>query len=129
MEIEIFSLCDHAQDISGKLFLIGTFDTLFGQGFPVIHPACAIAMRARFSRAEAGRHDLAISLVDQDGRNVLPELRAGLDVKMPNGNDFSTANIAIGIGALKFDKPGRYSIDLVMDGRHERSLPLLVKAH
>lgn len=127
MELDIFSLCDHAQDLGGKLCLIGTFDTLFGLGFPVLYPACAIALRARFSRPESGPHDLAISIVDEDGRNVMPERRTKLDINMAGGDDFSTANMAIGLGRLRFERPGRYFVDLTVDGRHKRSLPLVVR--
>ena len=34
MEIEIFTLCDYAQDMKGKLVLVGTFDTIFPKQYP-----------------------------------------------------------------------------------------------
>lgn len=125
MQVEIFSLCDFAQENLGKLTVVGTFDTLNSPMFPFVLPACSVAMRARFSRAEAGKHHFEVSFVDEDGKSFLQELKVDADVKIPAGQDSATLQLCLGIGQLLIPKPGKYSIDLVMDGRQELSLPLL----
>ncbi|MFH0922251.1 MAG: hypothetical protein V1913_18050 [Fibrobacterota bacterium] len=128
MEIEIFSLCDFAQDMGGKLVVIGTFDTLWAASFPYAHPMCSIATRIRFDRAESGKHSLKLFIVDQDGRNVLPPFDAMLEVAVPPNNDYSTTNFCINITPLALPKEGRYSIDFVLDGKRERSLPVFARS-
>lgn len=127
MEIEIFSLCDFAQDYGGKLSIIGTFDTIGAPSFPHLHPACSIAARIRFDRAEAGKHTLELFIVDQDGRQLVPPLKGDLDVAMPPAADFACINFCITLSQLRFEKEGRYSVDLVMDNERRRSLPVFVR--
>lgn len=45
MDIQVAVLCDYAADYQGKLCVQGAFDTLFARQFPVVHPACALALR------------------------------------------------------------------------------------
>jgi hypothetical protein len=126
MDIEIFSLCDHAQDFQGKLVIVGTFDTIWAKKFPSMHPSCALAARIRFTAEEAGRHALNLLIVDMDGRNIVPPLTGELNVARPRAGDTVTVNFVITIGQLRFQKPGRYSIDFLIDNTRQRSLPLLV---
>lgn len=127
MDIEIFALCDAATELAGKLNLLGTFDTLNVKQFPAVHPHCAIALRIRFRRIEEGDHKIRIEFVDEDGKAVGPKLDGGLNVKFPEGVQSVAVNMALGIGGLKFEKPGNYEINLAMDGRQIGSLPLNVK--
>ena len=50
MNIEAFLLCDAATGHQGKLNVLGAFDTIYAKQLPVIHPACAIALRIRFTK-------------------------------------------------------------------------------
>jgi len=128
MEIEIFSLCDFAQDMGGKLVVVGTFDTLWAGAFPYAHPMCSVASRMRFDRAESGKHSLKIFVVDQDGHEVMPPFDAILNVMVPPENDYTTVNFCINVTPLVLPREGRFSVDLVVDGRRERSLPVYAKA-
>jgi hypothetical protein len=127
MEIEIFTLCDYAQDMAGKLVIVGTFDTIWAPSFPNLHPACAIAARIRFERMEAGRHTIKLFIVDQDGKEVLPPLQAEINPIVPPGYDFATVNFSVNIAQLKLMHEGRFSIDLLIDGNRERSLPIYAR--
>jgi len=46
---------------------------------------------------------------------------------VPDNSHFVTANFIVSIQQLQFEKGGRYSIDVAIDGRQEVSIPLLVK--
>lgn len=126
MDIEIFTLCDHAQDFGGKLVIVGTFDNIWAGGFPCVHPACSITGRLRFDPHESGRHRIRINIVDEDGREIVPPLMGELDLRPPAGVGSVAANFVLTIGQLAFPKPGHYSIDLFLDDAHARSLPLSV---
>jgi hypothetical protein len=126
VEIEIFALCDAATDYSGKLNLLGTFDFIWAKQFPATHPHCSVALRVRFERIEEGDHRVRISIVDEDGKPIGPSVDGGIGVKFPPNLPSICANMVLNITGMKFEKPGWYSIDLAIDNRHEKSLPLTV---
>jgi hypothetical protein len=126
MDIEIFTLCDHAQDFGGKLVIIGTFDTITAPVFPAVHAALSIAARIRFLRTEAGLHKINILVVNEDGKEILPPFSGDLTVNPPPQSESMVVNFCLDVGRLTFEKPGRYGIDLIVDGVHQRSLPLLL---
>ena len=124
MNIEIFALCDAAADYNGRLNLMGTFENIHARQFPVAHPHCAVALRLRFDRIEEGHHPVRIVIVDEDGKAAGPGIDGGISVNFPPNSLSVCANMVLNINGMKFDKPGRYSIDLAIDSRHEKSLPL-----
>jgi len=126
MKVELFVLCDAAADYDGKLSILGTFDTIWAKQVPAVHPQCAIALRARFSRIEEGDHMVRINIVDEDGKAVVPSLEAGVHVKFPERPSAVSVNMIFNIQGLKINAYGEYSIDLAIDGRHEASLPLYI---
>ena len=126
MEVEIFTLCDAATEGGGKLNILGTFDRIQTRQFPAAHPHCAIAVRIRFERIEEGNHRVRITFVNADGQPLLPGLDGNLGVRMPPEVDSVCANMILNFNDLKFQQAGQYSIDLAIDGRHERSLPVTV---
>ena len=127
MEIEIFSLCDHAQDFGGKMIIVGTFDAIWAGGFPCMHPSCAIAGRIRFDSSEAGKHSLRIQIVDVDGREIVPPLQGELNIMRPPDGRSMAANFVLTLGQLTFPAAGVYSIDLFVNDIPSRSLPIMVQ--
>ena len=127
MEIEIFALCDAATESGGKLNILGAFDTLYARKLPATHPQCAVVLRVRYSRIEAGKHTIRINFVDEDGKAILPSLDGGTDIKFREGQQYAVSNLILNIHNLKLSKEGQYSIDLAVDGKFEKSLPLFLK--
>jgi hypothetical protein len=127
MDIQIAALCDAASDYGGKLCLLGAFDTITAPQFPSMHPQCAIALRIVFEKIEEGQHKLRLGFVDDDGRALMPPIDMPVKVGVPPDSSFISQNIIVSIQGLKFDRPGTYSIDLAIDGRHEASIPLSVR--
>ena len=126
MEVEIFVLCDAAADYAGKLSILGTFDSVWAKQFPAAHPHCSVALRVRFEKIEEGDHRVRISVVDGDGKSIGPNVDGNIRVAVPPKFSSICANLVLNINGLKFDKSGRHSIDLAIDNRHEKSLPLNV---
>jgi hypothetical protein len=127
MNIEAFLLCDAATEFGGKLNVLGAFDSIFAKEFPAVHPHCAVALRLRFDRIETGQHRVRLNFIDADGKAVLPPLDASINIGMREGDASICANLVLNIQGVKFEKAGAYSIDLAVDGRHEKSLPLFIR--
>ena len=128
MKVEIFTLCDAATtDAGGKLNILGSFDRLMAKEAPVTHPQCALAIKLRYERIEEGQKRIRISLVDSDGKSVMPTLDATTPVQFPPDETSVTSCLVLVLQQLKFPKFGEYSIDLAVDDRHEASIPLFVR--
>ena len=127
MDIEILALCDAATDNGGKLNILGAFDSIVVNSVPAVHPQCSVALRIRFSRIEEGDHKLKINLVDEDGAEVIPGVDAAIKVTFQGDESSLATNMVMNLQRLQLKKDGEYSIDLAIDGRHERSIPLLVR--
>ncbi len=127
MNVELFSLCDAATDTAGKLNILGAFDSIVVGALPAVHPQCAIALRLRFMRAEEGDHAVRISLIDADGHSVVPDLDAKMTIKFGGAETSVAANLIMNLQRLQFKKAGEYSIELTVDNRNEKSLPIIVR--
>ncbi len=127
MEIELFVLCDASTESSGKLNILGTFDTITVPSLPAIHPHCSLALRIRFAHIEAGQHSVRINIVNADGRPVVPNLEGNINLRFGPNDQTAVTNLALNIDRIKFDQAGQHSIDLAIDGRQERSLPLFIR--
>src|SRR2546430_17452514 len=127
MDIQVAVLCDAATDNSGKLNILGTFDTIYTARLPETHPQCSIALRMTFNKVEEGAHKVKLNFVDEDGKLVMPSIDIPLEVAVPEDTIFISRNFIVNIQQLKFEKTGLYAIDIAMDGRQEGTIPLLVK--
>ena len=124
MEIEIFTLADYAADYgNGKLIVSGTFDTIFGQSFPLVHPSCSLALRIRIANSEAGDHTFEIQ---STGLSNVQPFKGNFSVKKNPNADHSTINLVVNFNNLKFDKPGRYSFEFHFDNEFRSGLNLYV---
>ena len=127
MNIQVAVLCDAATDDNGKLNLLGAFDTIYTQQLPAIHPQCSIALRVTFSSGDEGKHALQVNFVDADGRPIAKFPPIPVEVSLPDDIHFGTRNFIVNIQQLKFDNPGLYSIDVLLNSRPQASIPLLVR--
>lgn len=124
METEIFTLCDFAQDAGGKLTIVGTFDQIRTATFPTTHPSCSLACRLRFAQKETGMHDFKLRLVDAAGKNLINPIEGNINVNIPGNVQYAAINIVGNLNQLKFEKEGRYSFELYVDGNWVTGLPL-----
>jgi len=127
MNIQVAVLCDAATDDNGKLNLLGSFDTIYTQQLPAVHPQCSIALRVTFGHQDEGQHKLRLNFVDADGHSIMPGIDIPVQVVLPGDSHFGTRNFVVNIQQLKFENPGLYSIDLSLDEQPQTSIPLLVK--
>lgn len=126
MQLEIFTLCDAATDSDGKLNIIGTFDQISAMKFPCVYRRIVVALRIRFEPIEEGKHPVRVTFVNADGKPVIPPLNAEIGIGFGGGTHSVCRNVILELNGVKFDTPGQYSLDIAIDGRQERSVPLHV---
>ena len=115
-------LADAAQEVNGKLYILGGGWSVTG---PVL-PPMAIALKLDVPWSDAQRpHEFLLQLVDADGHAVRIEgqdadVRAGGQFEvgrppgLPAGTDIDFA-FAVSVGSLPL-RPGRYAWQLWIDG-------------
>jgi hypothetical protein len=126
MDVQVAVLCDSAADYNGKLCVLGAFDTIGVRQLPAVHPHCSIALRIVFRDDEEGPHQFKLTLIDEDGRSLLPKMDPALEVRMPPNMFFVSSNIVFNLQGMKFEKTGQYSIDVTLDGKMIARIPLQV---
>jgi hypothetical protein len=119
MDVEAFLLCDAATEQRGKLNVLGAF---------------AVAARIRFSKVEQGEHAVRISVIDEDGKEVVPKLDGKVSVRVGSASPTSreeansaVINLILNFQRLKLPEYGEYRVDLAVDGEQKASLPLFVR--
>ena len=127
MNIQVAVLCDAANEDSGKLNLLGSFDTIFAPALPAVHPQCSVALRLTFYAGDEGNHQLILDFVNADGRAIMPPMPLAVAVTLPDDAHFVTRNFIVNFQQLKFNEAGLFSLDIQMDGQPQTSIPLQVK--
>ncbi len=126
MDVQVATLCDSAADYNGKLCVLGAFDTIFARSFPVVHPQCAIALRICFRPDDAAALHFRISIIDADGKDVIPAIEPTVEVKVPPDTVFMTRNLVMNLQRLKFQQAGQFSVDITCEGRMVARIPMRV---
>lgn len=85
MRLTTAMLSDAAQVQGGKLFVLGGgFDTISARSLPVVHRSLTLAMVAEVDPEERHRDlEIAITLMDEDGRSLDVEAKGKLRVGAP----------------------------------------------
>lgn len=128
MDIDLALLADAATiDASGKLNILGIFDRIAVPGFPGRHGRMCIVLRFQAGIHQAGRHELAITLVGPDGSEVARANGAFQVTASPTAvSEGVHLPQVLNVDGIVFQQPGRYAFDVRVDGEHEVSIPLTV---
>ena len=127
MNIQVAVLCDSANEDSGKLNLLGAFDTIFAPQLPAVHPQCAVALRVTFMSGDEGARKLKLNFVDADGKSIMPPIEIPVAVALPDDVHFLTRNFIVNIQQLKFAEAALYSVDVRLDDKSQGNIPLQIK--
>ncbi|HEX9775918.1 MAG TPA: hypothetical protein VGB83_10115 [Actinomycetota bacterium] len=120
-------LADAAEAQPGRKFYVlgGGIDSIGAPRFPVVHPMMSLVMRVLIHPMEAeDEHALDIRLIDSDGHELVRldgKLRANDPAR--TGREI-TVPFVMNLVNTRFDRPGDYSIEILIDGEHAKSLPL-----
>ncbi|MCL2832690.1 MAG: hypothetical protein FWD78_05935 [Treponema sp.] len=126
MKVELFSLCDFAQENSGKLTVVGTFDTIISRNFPCIHPQLSVIIRLRFDLWEFSKHTFRIESHDLDGNIGIKPISGDVDVQ-GGGNATAVSHLVFTINNLRFQKNGIINFILFIDDKEVMSIPLYIR--
>lgn len=125
MNIEIITLCDASTSDSGKLNILGAFDTINVSSLPATHPFCSLALRFKLSREENGKHFIRIVFNDPDNKEFIKPYENEVDTQITE--DFVSLNSILNLVNIKFSKPGVHSVIFNFDKKERYKLPFLVK--
>lgn len=127
MKVEVFTLCDAATDQRGKLNILGTFDLICSEQVPIQHPACAVALRVRYSKLEEGPHSVKLTFTNADGQMLIPPMGGDFPVQMAPEALSQARNMVFNFQVLEFPEFGDYSINLYINNTIIDSLPLYIR--
>ena len=126
MEIEIFTLCDFAQDNNSKLTVVGTFDSIHSKQFPFVQAMFSVACRLRFSEKEVGQRDMRLRFIDGAGKELIKPVEGQMNIQKPRNGQYSAVNLVFNFNQVKFESDGRYSFELYIDDQWASGLPLFI---
>lgn len=126
MKIELFTFCDFAQENSGKLTIVGTFDTIISRSFPCIHPLLSVVIRIRFDIWEFAQHSFRIETRDLDGEMSIDPIIGNVSVQ-GTGNASAASHLVFAISKLKFLRSGVVNFVLYIDDKELSSIPLYIR--
>lgn len=114
-------LCDDVRrEDNGKFILIGLFETIGAKKFPAIHPTLYI-MNCWISGL--GTFKQRSRLIGKDGNILAEDDETTFELK-----DLKVKHRVIArFNNLKFDIPGEYSVEVLLNGELKVRYPLLIK--
>ena len=119
MELKFALLADHVHETKeGKLAIIGEFDTIGALKAPARHALCYLVARLEASVSEGSHHKLQVTLVDEDGKQVLP-LTPPMDVSfVPTGRGRPLrGQLIVQFADIELPRFGDYEFHLLADSR------------
>ncbi len=128
MEVDLALLADAATiDASGKLNILGIFDRLSAEHFPVRHPHMVMVLRFTAGMDETGQHEVEIVLRSPQGAEVV---RVDGELMLGPGSGGMGDGVhvpqVLNMDGLVFEESGRYGFDVRVDGELHVTLPLTV---
>ena len=128
VQVNLAVLCDAANvSREGKLNILGEFDSIHASSFPLTYPTMVLVLRMEAHPTEVGRPppEAAAARRRRPGRRAAAARASSRPAFPPfAGVPVRTAPIILQMHGVRFDQPGHYSFELLVDGHHLRSLPL-----
>ena len=115
MDIEFAFICDYAE-ASGKLNALGIgFDTIYAKQLPLRHPHFSLVLQLKASIVEAGQKKIKVSLIDDDGEDVIKPIQGQFNIPEKEGIAPSIGRFVMEFGNVEFKKYGTYSVRVVIE--------------
>lgn len=127
MDIQIFTLCDSAQEYNGKLVIVGAFNEITVSNFPEVYPEMTIVVRTIIENEDKEGHDVEVYAFKSDtGKEALiPHFKTYVETK---GNIGQTvySNVILRTNNVPIPEAGKYIIRFSIDGT-TKEIPFLVR--
>ena len=128
LRLEVFAICDSANEFDGRLNILGTYEALEASEFPFILPTAAVVLRIRLWPMEGDQHKFRIGIASPDGKPLLKALEFDGTTKNRFPDRSFSFNVIVTLSNICFREAGEYLVDFHLDGVLEGRLPLLVLA-
>jgi len=127
MEVVLAVLADYANvSQEGKLNIMGIFDIISSEKFPTVHPEMKLVVQFEASIAETGKtHDIEIQLMGPDGQKSFV-VQGKLTIGEVKPGTLYKANNILNLRGAKFDAPGDFQFNVLVDNNVKRVVPLKV---
>lgn len=110
----------------GKLNILGIFDSIQAQQFPVTHPQMQLVMRFEADISEAGKKKkVEVQLMDEDGKKLFV-LGGEFTFGPGRPGEVIGSNHILTINMLKFEKPGTHEFKILINDELKAEVPLKV---
>ena len=127
MKITLAVLADYANITrEGKLNILGIFDVIHAQDFPMNHPQMQLVMRFEADVAEEGKtKKLEIKLMDDDGKTLFV-LNGGFTLGQGQAGEAMISNQILTINMMKFENPGNHEFKILINDELKAEVPLKI---
>lgn len=126
MNVDLALVCDYALiDQYGKLSVMGIFEHIWVQQFPVVHPRLHLVMRLKGRRTEIGEHQISIRLVDEDGDEIVSGDGSVTFAEPPAGVTEIEAGTVL-VFDVPFEHAGSYQFEIAVDDEASAFVPVSV---
>lgn len=122
-------LCDFATVREGLLHVLGGgINRLWREKFPA-NMGATLALLLEIHPTEADmQHTMAIFLINEDGRRlaeVNADFQVGRNAAASRPGENILMPLAVSLQQMTIPAPGAYSVEILLDGQHKRSLCVL----
>ena len=126
MNTDFAFICD-AAEAGTKINALGIgFDTIYAAQMPVRHPHFSLVLQLRASVAEAGQKRIEVSLLDEDGKDLIPRVQGQFNLPRTEGRSTSVGRFVMEFNNVEFKAYGSYTIEVTVEGMEVASLPFRV---
>lgn len=118
MNIDIFTLCDSAQQYDGgKLVIVGTFNNIYATKYPTMLPSLSLVSRIVFEEEENGIHDIEVCIKKRDSETfIFPTGKMEANTSSAIG-ERKAVNLIVNGNNVVIPSEGTYSVILKIDGK------------
>ena len=127
MHVEFCTLADHANEtIDGRLDVSGISDSLSGRSFPVSVGPKSLVLRLGIEPGDQMyTHSVLVLIEGAEGGRVL-EIEGKVPISHDGSSQSSHLNRIFAFRELRFPRPGRYGLRVMIDGTKDRIMPFRV---
>ena len=126
MNVDLALVCDYALiDQYGKLSVMGIFEHIWVQHFPVVHPRLHLVMRLKGRRTEIGEHKVGIRLVDEDDKEIING-DGTVNFSEPPAGVLDIEAGTVLVFDVPFEHEGSYRFQIAVDGDELATVALTV---
>lgn len=126
MVLELFTICEGAFAKNGQLTIVNTLDNIFSRQFPLIINL-GVAVKLKLSKEEYGKNEVLLSITNNEGVNIVPDMKVEPDVASPN--EFCNLVMSTNVQGVRINNPGRYSACISVNGKFMAKAFLEVKSN